>query len=53
VDQGDGNAVWTLNTTNLDKCGYTLMLRAYDRTIVNSNGAIVHWNKKAVGFSVV
>ena len=53
VDQGDGNAAWTLNTTNLDKCGYTLMLRAYDRTIVNSNGAIVHWNKKAVGFSVV
>lgn len=53
VDQGDGNAAWTLKTTNLDKCGYTLILRAYDRTIVNSNGAIVHWNKKAVGFSVI
>ena len=53
VDQGDGNAPWTLNTTKLDKCGYTLTLWAYDRTIVNSNGAIVHGDKKAVGFSVV
>ncbi len=53
VDEGDGNASWSLNTTNMDKCGYTLTLYAYDRTIVNSNGAIVHWNKKAVGFSVV
>lgn len=53
IDQGDGNALWKLDTTNLDKCGYTLNLWAYDRTIVNSNGAIVHWDKKAVGFSVV
>ncbi|MCP4580515.1 MAG: hypothetical protein GY839_02775 [candidate division Zixibacteria bacterium] len=53
VDQGDANAPWSLDTTNLDKCGYTITLWAYDRTIVNSNGAIVHWNKDAVGFSVV
>jgi len=53
VDQGDTNVQWSLDTTNLDKCGYTLTLWAYDRTIVNSNGAIVHWDKKAVGFSVV
>lgn len=53
VDNGDGNALWSLDTTKLDKCGYTLTLWAYDRTIVNSNGAIVHWDKKAVGFSVV
>lgn len=53
AEQGDANALWSLDTSNLDKCGYTLTLWAYDRTIVNSNGAIVHWNKKAVGFSVV
>ncbi len=53
LDKGDGNAVWTLDTSKLDKCGYTLTLWAYDRTIVNSNGAVVHWNKKAVGFSVI
>lgn len=53
ADQGDANGPWSLDTTNMDKCGYTLILWAYDRTIVNSNGAIVHWNKKAVGFSVV
>ena len=36
----------------LDPCGYTLTLWAYDRTIVDSNGAIVHWERKAVGFSI-
>lgn len=53
VDQGDENAPWSLYTKELDKCGYTLILWAYDRTIINSNGAIVHWKRKAVGFSVV
>jgi hypothetical protein len=53
VDQGYEKEAWKLNTSNLDKCGYTLILWAYDRTIINSNGAIVHWEKKAVGFSVI
>jgi hypothetical protein len=52
VDNGDNEVGWTLQTASLDKCGYTLTLWAYDRTIVDSNGAIVHWNRKAVGFSV-
>jgi hypothetical protein len=56
ADQGDGNAVWQLHTdqsgVRLDPCGYTLTLRAYDRAIVNSNGAIVHQASKAVGFCV-
>ncbi len=52
-DQGANNAAWSLDTHGMDPCGYTLTLRAYDRTIVNSNGAVVHWNKKAVGFSIV
>ena len=53
ADQGDPNAPWSLDTAQLDKCGYTLTLWAYDRTIVNSNTAVVHWAPKAVGFSVV
>ncbi len=53
ADNGDANAAWSLNTGKMDKCGYTVVLWAYDRTIVNSNGAVVHWNKKAVGFSIV
>jgi hypothetical protein len=53
VDEGDANLAWTLNTGLMDKCGYTLSLYAYDRTIVDSNGAVVHGQMKAVGFSVV
>jgi hypothetical protein len=53
TDKGYSNAPWTLDTTSLDKCGYTATLWAYDRTIVNSNGAVVHRQWKAVGFSVV
>ncbi len=52
VDTGDGSLAWTLDTSLMDKCGYTLTLAASDRTIVNSNGAIVHSASKAVGFSV-
>ena len=56
VDDGDDNAVWQLHTIQsgvaLDPCGYTLTLRAYDRAIINSNGAVVHQASKAVGFCV-
>ena len=52
TDTGDQNLAWTLDTSPLDQCGYTLTLRASDRAIVNSNGAIVHSAAKAVGFSV-
>ena len=52
-DLGDNNLAWTLDTSPMDKCGYTLTLRGYDRTIINNNGAGVHSAAKAVGFSVV
>jgi hypothetical protein len=52
VDTGDANAAWTLAVGGLDACGYTITLRGYDRTIINSNGAIVHSAAKALGFSV-
>lgn len=51
-DKGDENLKWTLDTSKLDVCGYTLTLRAYDRAILNSNSAICHWATKSVGFSV-
>ncbi len=53
ADSGDASLGWSLDTTNLDKCGYTLTLRGYDRTIIDNNGAVVHSNSKAVGFSVI
>ena len=51
-DAGDVNASWTLDTGNLDVCGYTLRLIAYDWTIVNSNASAAHLGQKSVGFSV-
>ena len=53
ADQGaTPSETWSINTSQLDKCGYTVTLRAYDRAIVNSNGAVVHSAAKSVGFSV-
>jgi hypothetical protein len=52
MDQGDAQASWSLPTNDLDPCGYTLTLWAYDRTIVNSSSSHRHWNKKAIGFSI-
>ncbi len=53
VDSGDANLAWTLDTSKLDKCGYTLMFHGTDRTIINNNGASMHTANKAVGFSVI
>jgi hypothetical protein len=53
TDYGETAEVWTLAVGGLDTCGYTLTLWGYDRTIIDSNGALVHWSRKAVGFSVV
>lgn len=56
LDTGDGNAAWQIQTqqgaNELDKCGYTLTLRAWDRTIRNSNGSSTFHGSKAVGFSI-
>ncbi len=52
ADAGDANLAWTLDTKPLDKCGYTLTVRGYDRTIVNNGGSSVHTAAKAVGFAV-
>jgi hypothetical protein len=52
ADGGDANAPWSVDTAKLDKCGYTLTIRAYDRVILDSNAALTHGNSKAIGFSV-
>ena len=51
ADHGDASETWTIHGT-VDSCGYTVTLRAYDRTIVNSNTAITFSGAKAVGFAV-
>lgn len=53
LDTGDPDTAWEIDTSGLDTCGYTLTLWAYDRVILHSNGALVHREKKAVGFSVI
>jgi hypothetical protein len=40
---------WTINTTPMDPCGYTLRLSVSDRTLVNNGGS--HWsNEEYIGF---
>ncbi len=53
ADTGPGAETWEIDTSLLDKCGYTLMLEAWDRTILNSNTGSTHYGQKAVGFSVI
>jgi hypothetical protein len=50
-DNGDGNAVWSLNTSALDPCGYTVSLGAYTRVILNSWSGFPYYAPKAVGFA--
>ena len=55
-DDGSGAAPtsgrWTIvNAASMDPCGYTVMLRAYDRTILNS-GTWGFSAAKAVGFAI-
>jgi hypothetical protein len=51
-DTGDSSLPWSVDTAKLDPCGYTLTIWGRDRAILNSNGAVFHWNRKAVGFCV-
>ena len=52
ADDGDANAIWTLNTFPLDPCGYTVSLSAHSRVILNSSpGYFPYYGPKAVGFA--
>jgi len=53
LDNGDTNAAWTLDTSNIDPCGYTARVRAYKRTIFDSATSNFHHVDKYVGFSIV
>ena len=51
-DNGDTNAPWTLDTTPLDPCGYTISLHVRSRVILNSSpGSFPYYGPKAVGFA--
>ncbi len=51
-DNGDANAVWSLDTAPLDPCGYTVSLTAHTRVILNSSpGYFPYYGPKAVGFA--
>jgi hypothetical protein len=51
ADPGVAGAVYTLNTTGMDPCGYSLTLQVWDRTNVNS-GAGNNYNEASVGFCI-
>jgi hypothetical protein len=52
-DIGDSNAPWSLNTSQLDPCGYTVSLLANTRVILNSSTYLPQYGPKAVGFAVL
>lgn len=49
---GYNNEAWTLDTTNMEKCGYVLVLDAYERTIYNNNHNLPHASI-SIGFAVI
>lgn len=52
ADTGDANAAWSLDTSALDPCGYTMSLLSHSRVILNSNpGNFPQYGPKAVGFA--
>lgn len=50
-DPGITNGTYTLNTTGMDPCGYSLTVHVSDRTNVNS-GQGNHTNEDSVGFCI-
>ncbi len=52
TETGPDAEAFTIDTSKLNKCGYTLRLRGYERTILNSNHNFPY-SDKYVGFSVV
>jgi hypothetical protein len=48
---GDANGTWSLNTTPLDPCGYTVSLTATHRVIMDNWGGFPQSAAKAVGFA--
>jgi len=52
-ETGPSNESFSVDTSKLNKCGYTLRLRGYERTILNSNVGHFPFADKYVGFSIV
>lgn len=43
------SGTWSLDTTGMTPCGYTIVLSSFDRALVN-NSCTGHYNQTAVGF---
>ncbi|MGP8319842.1 MAG: hypothetical protein ACT6FD_03500 [Methanosarcinaceae archaeon] len=52
VPTGGEKGVWSLDTDDMDPCGYIIKVRGHDRTIINS-GKIGHYSGKSVGFCLL
>jgi hypothetical protein len=50
-DTGDANGTWSLDTSPLDPCGYTVSIGAHTRVILNSWTGFPYYAPKAVGFA--
>ncbi len=50
-DDGPEAGTWSLNPVDLPRCGYTVRLQGYDRTLIN-DGTHTHYGVKYVGFAV-
>ena len=48
---GEPNGTWSLDTSALDPCGYTVSLGAHTRVILDSSANFPHYVPKAVGFA--
>lgn len=51
IDDGPEAGTWSLDTAALPRCGYTVRLQGWDRTLVN-DGNSNHYGVKYVGFAV-
>ncbi len=53
LDQGDFNAPWSIDTAKMEKCGYTIRGRCFERTIFDNNHNFVDYKETYLGFAVV
>ncbi len=51
VTTGETNSPWSLDTSTLPQCGYTVSIGAHTRVILNSNTTLPYYAPKAIGFA--
>jgi hypothetical protein len=53
LDQGDFNAPWSIDASRMEKCGFTIRGRCFERTIFDNNHNLVDYKETYLGFAVV